>query len=62
MISRVSSKNKGKEAKRKNSVKKQGLNRKKRKKTVLRNRKQRCRESNPVYLHVQLSNFLTAPQ
>ena len=39
MISRVSSKNKGKEAKRKNSVKKQGLNRKKKKKNGTKKQK-----------------------
>ena len=51
MTSRVSSKNKEKKAKRKNSVKKETKQEKK--KTVQRNRKQRRRESNPVYLHVQ---------
>ena len=50
MTSRVRSKNKEKKAKRKNSVKKET---KQEKKTVQRNRKQRRRESNPVYLHMQ---------
>ena len=50
MICRVSSKNKGKQAERKNSVKKQRPNRKKK---VQRNRKQHRREWNPVYLQVQ---------
>ena len=49
MTSRVSSKNKEKKAKRKNSVKK----RPNRKKTAQGNGKQRRRESNPVYLQVQ---------
>ena len=52
MTSRVSSKNKEKKAKRKNDVKKKRPNGEK-KKTVQRNRKQRHRESNPVYLPVQ---------
>ena len=51
MTSRVSSKNKEKKAKRKNSVEKRDQTGKV--KTVQRNRKQRRRESNPVYLHVQ---------
>ena len=49
MISRVSSKNKGKEAKRKNIVKKQGLNRKKKEKNGTKKQK----TASPVYLHVQ---------
>ena len=48
---RVSNKNKEKNAKRKNSVKKKRPNEKT--KTIQRNRKQRRWESNPVYLHVQ---------
>ena len=50
MTSRVCSKNKEKKAKRKNCVKKKKQTGKK---TVQGNRKQRRRESNPVYLHVQ---------
>ena len=53
MISRVSSKCKEKQAKRKNSVKKQRPNRKKTERHAQGNRKQRRRKSNPVYLHVQ---------
>ena len=53
MISIVRSKNKEKRAKRKNSVKKQGPNRKKKKTVRQGNRKQRRREPNPVYLHMQ---------
>ena len=49
MTSRVSITNKEKKAKRKNSVEKK----KTENKTVQRNRKQRRREPNPVYLHVQ---------
>ena len=51
MTSRVSSKNKEKQAKGKNGVKKKRDQTEK--KTVQRNRKQRRRESNPDYLHVQ---------
>ena len=50
MTSRVSSKNKEKKAKRKNSIKKRDQTEKK---TVQRNSKWRHRESNPVYLQVQ---------
>ena len=50
MISRVNSKNKGKQAKSKNSVKNKDQTEKK---TAQRNTKERRRESNPVYLHVQ---------
>ena len=50
MTSRVSSKNKGKKPKGKMVLKKGDQTEKK---TVQRNRKQRRRESNPVYLHVQ---------
>ena len=48
---RVSSKNKEKNANRKNSVKKRDRTGKK--KTVQRNRKQRWRDTNAVYVHVQ---------
>ena len=52
MTSRVSSKNKGKRAKRKNSVKKQRL-----KKNGIRKKKTASPgESNPVYLHVQATS------
>ena len=47
MTSRVSSKNKEKKGQKEKKKKK------KKKNTVQRNRKQRHRESNPVYLHVQ---------
>ena len=50
MISRVSSKNKKQQAKMINSAKNKDQTEKK---TVQRNRKQRRRESNPVYQHVQ---------
>ena len=54
MISRVNSENKESRPKGK-SIKKQRLNRKKKKKkTVLRNIKHRRREWNPVHLHVQV--------
>ena len=59
MISKVSSKNKEKHCKKKNSVKKTTI-RQKKKKTIQRNRKQRHRESNPVYLHaLRASNSST---
>ena len=55
MISRVSSKNKGKQVKRENSVKnKDHLTEKKKQQQQQqqqRNRQQHRRESNPVYLH-----------
>ena len=51
MISRVSSKNKGKQDKKKTSIKKQKLNRKK--EQYKANRNQRRRKSNPLHTPVQ---------
>ena len=54
MISRVSSTNKEKQAKRKNRAKKQRLNRKKKELNDTKKQKMRCRrKSNPVHLQLQ---------
>ena len=54
MTSRVSSKNKEKKAKRKNNVKKETKQVKKH--GTKKNGKERLRESNPVYPHVQATS------
>ena len=59
MTSRVSSENKEKKAKRKNSVEKETKQDRGKKKNGTKKQKQRHRESNPVYLQVQVLNSLT---